>query len=168
MFTIIIPAVILSAILAYFGYCDDETIGIAFLCGLLGLMTGAFLGFLISLLIAIPAGPPKIERQEIIALNDNLTVSGSFFLGCGHIEEDMYYFYMVQDSDGGCRMQKIKVNDTVYVYEDNSGVPYIEKTWRTSRLRPWFTFDWYADYPQRVEIHIPRGSIIQRYTVDLE
>ena len=45
----------------------------------------------------MPTVEIKEETKELYALQDNNEISGSFFLGSGRIDEEMYYVYIVKE-----------------------------------------------------------------------
>ena len=57
-------------------------------------------------------------EQKIIALNDNIAGEGNTYLLRGHYEEDLCYFYCVED-ELGYKVNKIKA-DNAYVCSKNT------------------------------------------------
>lgn len=140
MLTIIIPAVVVSFLSAWMEYDDSDEVATAFGAGVVGLMLGGLIGFLVSLLLMIPAGEPRVSQQDIVALKDNSNIHGSFFLGTGSIDEEMYYYYMADNGNGGYTMEKVEADDCT-IYEDSPDAPYLTITTRHARLAPWFCLD---------------------------
>lgn len=103
------------------------------------------------------------EDIDIYALQDNLTTEGSFFLGSGHINDELKYFYVEQTEFG------YTVNN---VDADNTYIQYT--TDRCHLERHTYTFDnWFVNLiavplTDRYVIYIPEGSIINNYSVDLK
>ena len=139
MFTLIIPAAIGFLIFFFIGL-DEEGLAFGFVLGLFGIVMGAVLGVVVAALLTIPGGAPNVERKDIIALQDNIVTEGHFFLGCGSIDSELTYFYMVKTDDGGYVAEDI-LADVCIIYEDNPGVPYVVLESRHATLAPWFTFD---------------------------
>lgn len=130
------------------------------------------------------------SSKEIIALSDNLTVKGHHFLGCGNVNEDLYYYYL-EKTESGSKMSRVQAN-TTYLIEDNSETPRIEEqeVWMAQQfivvkqptiwlnLKLFFKCRKYkigqkikdAMYlkENRTVIYIPKGSIIKDFKVDLK
>lgn len=104
----------------------------------------SFLGLVLSLIIAFPTTmlvgliPGRVVeiRKEIVALQDNMTIEGSFFLGSGYIEGELYYFYMEKKADGGYTAQKVYADSHCTIYEDSS-TPYVKFTHHRGFAEPW-------------------------------
>lgn len=141
MFTIIIPGVIGMVIVSWFVWRDNGT-SLALVGGLFGAFIGAFAGFILTMLLSIPSGPPRVVHQEIVALKDSTATEGSFFLGCGRVEEEMYYYYMAEAEGGSYKLEKVEAEGNCYIYEDNTGTPYVELTYNHTLLAPWWTFEY--------------------------
>lgn len=142
---------------------DDGCMGFMF-----GFMTFIVTGF-ISLCIASWIGCSEYESgnyvdkinfdTEIIALSDKSSVGGSFFLGCGSISDNMYYYYISNDTNG-YRTHKIKAENAYVKYTDET--PHIVSH-STDIQNEWgfYIDDYYV-------IWIPEGSILQQYSVDIQ
>lgn len=105
------------------------------------------------------------ERIEMVAINDNVTSSGQFFLGSGSIDSEMSYFYMTKE-ERGYKIDKVSGSD-VYIVEDNGKTPVIEKyDWRfkNKKLEYWFP-NWGSG---DTIITIPENSILHNYKIDLQ
>ncbi len=130
------------------------------------------LGLSIILIFAIENHFDKIPYEEnrliyteyITALQDNSEVNGvlhgSRYCVCGYFDEQLYYSYMVERSDGGVISNKVPANNTViYESDDNFRVEwYIRtKSWlgMYSEIKSW-------------KIYLPKGSITNDYSIDLE
>lgn len=101
--------------------------------------------------------PYSVER--IIALKDSNLISGSFYLKCGYIKENLYYQYIVQLSNGGFVVNKINSsNATLYYDTENYRVERYTKT------KKWLYWEMRKRYNR---IYIPKGSIINDYYINL-
>jgi hypothetical protein len=107
----------------------------------------------------------KTERINIVALSDNVGVSGRFFLGSGTVQSEMYYFYMTENNTGGKVMDSIC--SCVPVYEDEANNPYII-TIHKRVSDPVARFFFITSESERTEIHIPPNSIQYNFNIDLE
>ena len=103
-----------------------------------------------------------VEEKEIYSLNENLITEGSFTLGAGNIEGEMYYYY-VEDTELGYMVKKVNASDAYIKYTDE--FPCIEK--QQSIYKNWFIR--YATAPvERYIIQCPENTILKHYIVDLE
>lgn len=94
---------------------------------LIGIFLGCCLGLCIGSLISLIFGSFLISsdfsleknieyKKPVYSVVDNSGVDGSFFLGCGKVDSELKYYYVVKEDLG----EKIKS-----VYADNT---YIKKT----------------------------------------
>lgn len=126
----------------------------------------------IMLLILSCAGLSHLEKQEwkvsespyktnkIISLNDGKQTNGRFYLRHGYIEENMYYQYMMQKSDGGYSYGKVREDvATIYVTDNNFRVEWYTKE------RNWL---WFEEEKTFCKIYVPEGCIKEEYNIDLE
>lgn len=103
--------------------------------------------------------------QKIIALNDNIAGEGDTYLLRGHYEEDLCYFYCVED-ELGYKVEKINA--------DNTYVKYTDKDYRIEQYNPVFKDDvlvFFASAPlqdDRYIIYCPEDTIIEKYEINLE
>lgn len=144
------------------------------------LFFGAFLSFCISGLVAfsslfvvsaICTGCAEMDYKltetiEITALNDNSAVSGHFYLGSGHIGEDVKY-YFIEETEKGKHTNSVDA-DYSYIIESNNEKPRIEvysPEFKNNRVLRWFAVEM-ADKEYR--IYIPENSITTEFSVDLQ
>ena len=100
----------------------------------------------------------ETDTEFIVALRNNSSVTGSFFLGTGSIKDKLIYTYMVQE-DRGLLMKQIPATRTFIV--EGTGHPRIERVYTVSKL--W----WHVRRIKDVIIYIPEGSVYQGYSVDI-
>jgi hypothetical protein len=104
-------------------------------------------------------------EQKIIALNDNIAGEGNAYLLRGHYEEDLCYFYCVED-ELGYKVNKIKA--------DNTYVKYTDEDYRIEQYNPVFKNDiliFFASVPleeDRYIIYCPEDTVIEKYEINLE
>lgn len=99
------------------------------------------------------------STEKIISMNDNNIIHGRFYLRHGSIDEDLYYQYIVQLDNGGFVANKVNSKQAIIYYDsDNYRVEwYIKK-------KKWMYFEMEEIYNK---IYIPKGSIIDEFTIDL-
>jgi len=144
---------------------------------LFGLISGGLIGGLIGLLIAGLIGPSipgkyMLEDQfELAALRDNVAMKGNFFLASGSFGEEYYYRFYKKERDGALIPNKIVANRQVRIYEEErtDGVLKIFKMKPVEKthfnLFGLSTADWCGR--KRYEFHIPKGSILHQFELDL-
>jgi hypothetical protein len=135
-----------------------------------GVLVGALFGGSISLLVSEGykdemVSYHKYNKREIYALQDNINTNGSFFLGSGKIDGEMYYYYYEKLTNGGFKSHKIQ-SSSVIVFEDQDSTAYIINTYK--RLpKDHSAYNWTFRMPG-TEIHVPKGSIVHDYNLDLK
>lgn len=100
-------------------------------------LLGAVLAFAIVDLLLFPVAQPTqttktvelVTTQKIVALQDNSSVDGSFFLGCGSIDSNDYYVFYVETENG---YQREKLN--AYSAERPTYVKYISADTETPHV----------------------------------
>ena len=134
------------------------------------------------------------NSSKIIALKDNNLSSGTFFLGCGSINNDEYYCYYTVSSEGDIEFNKLSAtHDNVKLrYCGDNEQPRVEKYYRTSKsvltkkANIWTSsvIDYIKYYKYNVGdtvgkinidcyheqtiIYIPEGTIQQDYNIDMK
>lgn len=109
----------------------------------------------------------EVSRQNIYALQDNNELHGSFFLGSGTIDETNYYFYIVEGPMG----KSIEQKNITYCYIDDSLLAGEQPYMSTVYIESDNFFAKTCLYTNIAEVyvfHIPKGSIIENYRVDLQ
>ena len=125
-----------------------------------GLIGGAiaWFGFSIILIAVFSALTPHTYKQSeipIVALQDNLGVQGSFFLGTGTIDSTPSYAFYINE---GAAKRFISVGaDDVTVF-DNSDRPYVTQRHSCELTVRWLS-PCFSDGRKYTEIHVPAGTI---------
>ena len=134
-----------------------------------------FLGIGVGLILWISIGSiiglfmPTIdvkETKELYALQDSNEISGSFFLGCGRIDEEMHYAYIVQE-DRGKQIQTLEIDTNDIYLNDNVDIPTLD-IYSKDFNYGWMY--WFAMPSGKCEyvFNIPSGSIDYEYNIDLK
>ena len=110
--------------------------------------------------------PVSYTQTEIplIALKDNSTIDGSFFLGCGNIGSKTQYSYAI-DTEFGIKIKTLSANKKIYFKYDEGAPALITSEPVYSTLAEWLSA---PHYNPIYTFRIPEGSIINEYKVDLE
>ena len=103
-------------------------------------------------------GPTEfMETEQIVSISfDSSGFSGSFFLGCGTIgTEDYFYTYIKRGK--GFNLKKYRASICT-IYEDGNNNPYI---------RIWYKEVY--DVPEldrtylKIDFHVPKGTIVREF-----
>lgn len=137
-----------------------------------------------------------VSSKEIIALNLDTSTKGEFFLGCGSIENEPYYFFYTQDKNNNIKLNKIHYDEVILKYCTQGETPKIKKyseidqnilvskpsLWNNT-LMEYFSFKKYNvgdvvndnskpllfETPStKTIIYIPEGSIQNNFDVSLD
>ena len=139
------------------------TISIPFLGIGVGLILWISIGFIIGFFM--PTIDVK-ETKELYALQDSNEISGSFFLGCGRIDEEMHYAYIVKE-DKGKQIQTLEIDANKIYLNDNVDTPTLDIYSKDFKYG-WMY--WFAMPRGDCEyvFNIPSGSIDYKYNIDLK
>lgn len=162
MWTIIILAAI-GILLVWLSYDNDfwDCLGGSILIGSVFATVG--------LLIAIASPMKTYEREfskDIVCLQDNSSVSGTFMLGCGQINGTMKYVLYVVAEDSTYNMIQLDYDLVKIKYtEGKPKLNVFEITKVKNAVINYFALD--TDIgDQRYVIEIPKGSIKTDYNLD--
>ena len=106
-----------------------------------------------------------VSDTKIIALKDNQNANGSFYIGSGYVDEDLYYYYAIE-TEFGYKTEKIRADNVYIKYTD--GEAHIEKhegAFANESLSFWIGACICDD---RYIIYCPEGTITNEFDVDLE
>ena len=104
------------------------------------------------------------SSKELIALKDNSTIDGTFFLGSGSINGEMKYVAMVKDKNG-YKMETYRIED-VYINEVDNNFRIEEIGYEFKNENMYLFFGNIKNHTYRV--YIPKDSVVQNYKIDLE
>lgn len=165
MYTVIITGVagILTCIYIVYRSRDEWTSLIDYIfTGLIGLMIG--LSFGIGIAMIIPGKKYiKSASYQISSLQDNGDVSGSFFLGCGYINERMKYVFYYKDANDYYQMMQIDCDDVLLKYVDTKPRIIISKSFSANKWSLPYDF-----MQVNYVIEIPKGTIKNNFTLDAQ
>lgn len=129
---------------------------------LLGSVLGGFFGFLIA--ISIPSKTEVVvDTHYLEAFQDNNSINGSFFLGSGNISGNMKYVYYYQSEDG-YRMNQLSYNNVLIKYTNDQPKIEFYKNQQTDDFINKFSIN--LELNKKTIIYIPKGSIMQNYSLD--
>lgn len=134
------------------------------LAGTVGFVTGLVISFTISFIV--PAETIFKEKTSLVALQDNQSIGGKFFLGSGSFHGEFYYVFYKNTSDG---IELDKVNATAAkIYEEVREDGVLE-VWE-KKIKPHYNL--FAICHQRIcapfyRVRIPQGTIKHGFELDL-
>lgn len=175
-FGIPIFIVLLLAYLANEDNHRESTVGKIweFCCGMFVASFGAFFIGGILLCIVSGIGENSLDREErvvssynLVALDTNEDMQGSyssmFFVGSGHIGEEMYYHFYYE-TPKGIKYNKIRAEDC-YIIE-TSDKPSYKKYGEFIKDTTAFFYDEGCQKDGRKVLYIPKGTIKSNYKVN--
>ena len=134
----------------------------------------AIMFFLVGILVAFilsaiwEDAPVEIitsTDHEIVALQDNLELKGSFFLGSGYVDNELSYAYMRYVDGCGYKIETVDASNAYVEFTDKQ--PYVsivsyqfKDKWRNYFTVPYNSGDAF--------FYVPEGSILQNYNIDLK
>ena len=172
MLTILIFTILGLAIGVYLSYHDKYEKSLTLKIGeiVLNTIMGLFIGVLLAIFISIfledlaPIEPYVTSTDKIVALKDNSPIEGSFFLGCGIIDEGLTYCAMVECNDGTNIVEYFDAKRT-YIKEvvTNYRIEHLNYCYKNNILNYFF----YCRNSKN-RIYIPKNSICTDYKIDME
>lgn len=128
------------------------------------------LSMLLGLLVALSL-PMKTEtimnEYKIVALQDNNSTSGNFYLGSGQINSEMKYVFYCEEEDG-FKMKQANFEHTVIKYSDTIKCEVYREIEVKSFIN-YFALDCSVEEENLKHIiYIPKGSIKSNYSLDAQ
>lgn len=128
-----------------------------------------FWTFSLAYVNSLPSDYVEVNRVNIYSINNNNDIEGSFALGCGSINSQMYFYYYIS-TDYGYSIEKIRSDGVIFV-EDNDCIDYgyisfIEK--QLINEDNFFGFGKWVPNPEPLTvIHLPKNSVKIDFNVSL-
>lgn len=145
----------------------DENIYATIFLPLMAIGAGLILWFSIGFIIGCFMPTVEIkETKELYALQNSSEIGGSFFLGSGRVDEEMYYIYIVKE-DKGKQMKTLKIDANDIYLNDNVDTPTLDIYSKD------FKYEWMYWFAMvgtdcKYVFNIPSGSIDYKYNIDLK
>lgn len=109
------------------------------------------------------------DAKELIALQDNVSANGEFFLGSGSIDSENYYYYMYSIESGGLKQDKVSASSvTLFYLEDANEKPRIVEFEKEYKGLLSIALNNAIKERSTYEIYIPKGSITEEISIDLK
>lgn len=162
----IILGIILGIFILY--QVEGEICGYVILGGCaLGFGFGGIALLIASIILNLPTKEVLKEEYELHAIVDNSEITGSFFLGCGSVGEDKYYSYIIE-TERGKTVETLKIDGINDIYfKDTVETPML-KYYESELEKDWWNWFSISAGDNYYVFHIPEGSIIEDYQIDLE
>ena len=143
-----------------------SSIGSFIFCEFLIIMSSAIIYLCCGGIVGSFFEPVSYTQTEtpLIALKDNSTIDGLFFLGCGNIGSKTQYSYAI-DTEFGIKIKTLSADKKIYFKYDEGAPALITSEPVYSTLAKWLSA---PSYDPIYTFRIPEGSIINEYQVDLE
>lgn len=147
-----------------FSWHEGESGGLYILNSISGAFVGMFIGFVVAFSMSNDYSYEQ-RRFPLMSLQDNNSVSGTFFLGCGSIGESTYYVCYMETSEG-YKLKRVYYNDaTIKFISDTPYIVYNISIKHSSN----FALD--IDGAETVTSYIfevPKGTIKNEYKLDAQ
>ena len=123
------------------------------------LLSFIIIAFIINKIAAFQGDNATMSTQPLEAIGIDEDLQGSFVLGCGSINSEDKFIYIVKVDNLGYKIQEVDI-DNCYIIEEGIEQPYLEISnikWR----------DWVVTSNDRYIFHIPPNSIKENYEVNI-
>ncbi len=127
------------------------------------------IGFIIGLTIALALPMKTYDKYsflDIETLQDNSSVSGNFFLGCGQIEGKMKYVLYYEEK-GLYSMMQLDYDKVQIKYSNSKPKVNIIQNYPTDAFINNFAIDLDV-FDKRYIIEVPKGTIKNNYNLDAQ
>ena len=137
----------------------------------IGAVVGVFFGVILAMILGLVINQTsyvEVSRSPLVALSNETSVEGRFFLAGGTIGSDMHYMYYYETGDGGISYGEVSAS-TVTVYEENRNDAVIVRFVRIGETTP-FTFDASSGGGPRLsryEVYVPEGTVLRSVWLEL-
>lgn len=124
-------------------------------CGMVGL----FIAWALPMDTKVNHSVLKLEN-----LQDNSSVDGKFYLGCGNFGSDMKYVFYTEEN-GMYKMMQLDVDDCLIRYSDDKPIVHVFEIYPTDAKINFFAYDGDV-FNKSYVIEVPRGTIDNNYNLD--
>lgn len=131
----------------------------------IGVLLGLFIGLLVAIILPMTT-EQKQYSSNIESLNDNNSINGSFFLGCGQIEGKMKYVFYYEEK-GLYKMMQVDCEKASIKYTDSKPKATMIQKEPTKSMINEFAIDLDL-YDKIYIIEVPKGTIKNNYNLDAQ
>ncbi len=166
MTTILILSILGILIAIYESYSSYEcNIGDYIFVSIMGGLIGCIGGIILALALPMNTYNKKYSLN-IETLQDNSSISGNFFLGCGQISGKMKYVFYYEEN-GLYRMMQVDYNLVQIKYSDDKPKVNITEIYPTDAFINHFAIDLNV-FDKTYIIEVPKGTIKGNYNLDAQ
>ena len=148
-----------------------SSIGVFFVAALITLLISSLLvaGVTIATYDENKLVPIETVETELIALNDNIEITGIHYLYSGYVDEELKYTYLYNVPGKGIASNTIKASECYIVESETPKLVTTTYAINTNWLVDFFTFDCMLQKTEYT-LFLPNGSIVTagEYKIDLE
>ena len=148
-----------------------SSIGISFAAATVTLIISSILvaGFTAATYEEDKLVPIETVETELIALNDNMGITGAHYLYSGYVDEELKYTYLYDVPGKGIASNTIKASECYIVESEQPKLVTTTYAINTNWLVDFFTFDCMLQKTEYT-LFVPNGSIVTagEYKIDLE
>jgi hypothetical protein len=130
-----------------------------------------FFASIASFIFFNPITETEVVRVPIYSLEDNLSNSGSFILGSGYVNQNLFYYYFIKDDTN--KMSLIRAYAAnIKILEIDGNIAYEVYIVNTRRItKRIFARNPYFRLSSRTDcnyIEVPKGTVMKKYNIDLK
>jgi len=145
--------------------------GVSILAGLIALIISSSLaaGVTFATYEEDKLVPVETVETELIALNDNMGITGVHYLYSGYIDEELKYVYLYDVPGKGIASNTIKASECYIIESEKPKLVTTTYAVDTNWFVDFFTFDCLLQKTEYT-LFLPNGSIVAagEYKIDLE
>lgn len=138
-----------------------------FFISILGTFGCSIFTLLVAMIVGlcIPSSEIIYEKTvtPIVALEDNMSSGGTFFLGTGSTKNSIYYYYMTE-TEHGYKLQDVTASKAYIKYDAEPRI-VIENG---CGFKHWYNYIWAFPVRTHYTIYVPEGTILNNYNIDLK
>ena len=131
---------------------------------IIGIIIGAFLGFVVALFIPSEKKWVLDETHELQSFKDNSSLQGGFFLGTGSVNGYIKYTFYYK-INGGFKLMQLDYEDVIIKYSNEK--PKFEKYKEVCTEATINKYSLYFEHT-KYTVYVPEGTIKQNYVLDAE
>lgn len=166
----IIIVALLTLALIVIGFLEDgwdaigPSLGCIFIAGILVVFANSISSLILSQIV--DTQPVLAEEIKIVALQDGASSAGRFFLGAGHTDDKVKYYYL-EETEQGKHIASVDARNS-YIIESNSETPRIETYKYEWKNKGWKWLALISPPGRTIKIYIPENSVTTDFNVDLQ
>jgi len=131
---------------------------------------GIIVGFILCALFPTNNVTHPGKTTEIVCLQDNSSIGGDFFLGCGNIGGAMMYTYYYKVDATSFKMNQLNYSEVTIKYCDSTSAPKVVEIIEEEKKNDTWNKYFALDVPEVIGyiIYVPEGTIKQNYSLDAQ